>query len=128
MSKVKFSVGFRILNLSIKLSRIIFVGILIIFNLIYKTILPYFDTLIFSTTVNTRVPAHTISNATCLTSRVSTLSKQTQNYVLKLPKQYLYALFKIKCLNHRFPIVTGRYTKLPIHYCIFTLCQRRDIL
>ena len=67
------------------------------------------------------------NNTTCLNYRAMTVSKQTQKYILKLPKRYAYALCKLKCANHRMPIVTGRYQKIPVHERICTLCQMRDI-
>ena len=67
------------------------------------------------------------NNATCHNYRVMTLAKQTQIYILKLPKLYVYALCKFKCANHCLPIVTGRYTKIPIRDRLCTLCRMRDI-
>ena len=48
------------------------------------------------------------SNSICKSYRLMTEHKKLQKYLLKLPDQYMYALCKLKCANHRMPIVTGR--------------------
>ena len=63
------------------------------------------------------------NNSTCLNYRVMTIVKKPQNYILKLPKQYVYALCKFKCANHRMPIVNGRYLNIPVEERVCTLCQ-----
>ena len=55
------------------------------------------------------------NNSVCLNYRVMTVVKKTQNYILKLPKKYVYILCKFKCANHHLPIVEGRYTNTPVH-------------
>ena len=50
------------------------------------------------------------NNSTCLNYRSMTTQKKLQNYFLKLPSQYMYAICKFKCANHKLPIVIGRYT------------------
>ena len=56
-----------------------------------------------------------------------TLVKKTQNYILKLPKRYTYALCKFKCVNHNMPVVTGRYSNTPYEDRLCTYCQSNDI-
>ena len=67
------------------------------------------------------------NNSTCLNYRVMTIVKKTQNYILKLPKQYVYALCKFKCANHRMPIVNGRYANIPVEERVCTLCQTNKL-
>ena len=56
-----------------------------------------------------------------------TVVKKTQNYILKLPKKYVYILCKFKCANHHLPIVKGRYTDTPVHERTCPLCTINDI-
>ena len=56
-----------------------------------------------------------------------TLIKKKQNYVLKLPKYYVYAMCKLKCINHYMPIVAGRYNNIPLDDRLCTLCQLNEI-
>ena len=67
------------------------------------------------------------NNNACHNYRAMTVVKKQQNYVLKLPKRYIYALCKLKCANHRMPIVTGRWANLPIDDRTCTLCQTNEI-
>ena len=67
------------------------------------------------------------NNSTCLNYRAMTIVKKTQNYILKLPKQYVYALCKFKCANHRMPIVNGRYANIPVEERVCTLCQTNKL-
>ena len=67
------------------------------------------------------------NNSVCLNYRVMTVVKKTQNYILKLPKKYVYILCKFKCANHHLPIVEGRYTNTPVHERTCTLCTTNDI-
>ena len=67
------------------------------------------------------------NNSACINYRAMSLVKKTQNYILKLPKRYTYALCKLKCVNHNMPNVTGRYTNTPYEDRICTLCQTHDI-
>ena len=67
------------------------------------------------------------NNSVCLNYRAMTVVKKTQNYILKLPKKYVYILCKFKCANHRLPIVEGRYTGIPVHERTCTLCTTNDI-
>ena len=53
--------------------------------------------------------------------------KRTQNYVLKLPKYYIYAMCKLKCVNHYMPIAAGRYSNIPIDERLCTICQLNEI-
>ena len=66
-------------------------------------------------------------NSSCLNYRAMTLVKRTQNYVLKLPKYYIYAMCKFKCVNHYMPIVAGRYSDTPIDERLCTICQLNEI-
>ena len=67
------------------------------------------------------------NNSSCTNYRAMTLVKKAQNYILKLPKRYAYALAKFKCVNHHMPNVTGRYLDIPYAERICTLCQIYDI-
>ena len=67
------------------------------------------------------------NNSACINYRAMSLVKKTQNYLLKLPKRYAYALCKLKCVNHNMPNVTGRYTNTPYEDRLCTLCQTQDI-
>ena len=67
------------------------------------------------------------NNSACTNYRAMTLVKKTQNYILKLPKRYIYALCKFKCVNHYLPIVTGRYSDTPYEERTCTFCQNNDI-
>ena len=67
------------------------------------------------------------TNSTCLNYRVMTIVKKPQNYILKLPKQYVYALCKFKCANHRMPIVNGRCANIPVEEKVCTLCQTNKL-
>ena len=67
------------------------------------------------------------SNSSCLNYRAMTLIKKKQNYVLKLPKYYVYAMCKLKCINHYMPIVAGRYNNIPLDDRLCTLCQLNEI-
>ena len=67
------------------------------------------------------------TNSTCINYRVMTIVKKTQNYILKLPKQYVYALCKFKCANHRMPIVCGRYANIPVEDRVCNLCQTNKL-
>ena len=78
--------------------------------------------------IYTQTWSETVSNnSTCLNYRVMTIVKKTQNYILKLPKQYVYALCKFKCANHRMPIVNGRYANIPVEERVCTLCQTNKL-
>ena len=67
------------------------------------------------------------NNSTCLNYRSMTTHKQLQNYLIKLPSQYMYALCKFKCANHKLPIVIGRYTGIAIDDRKCTLCKLNEI-
>ena len=54
------------------------------------------------------------SNSTCLNYRAMTTQKKIQNYLIKLPSQYMYAMCKFKSANHKLPIVIGRYAAVTI--------------
>ena len=62
-------------------------------------------------------------NSTCLNYRVMTIHKHLQNYLLKLPSQYRYAICKFKCANHKMPIVSGRYSNIAVDARKCTLCN-----
>ena len=66
-------------------------------------------------------------NSACTNYRGMTLVKKTQNYILKLPKRYTYALCKFKCVNNNMPVVTGRYSNTPYEDRLCTYCQSNDI-
>ena len=67
------------------------------------------------------------NNSSCLNYRGMTLVKKIQNYVLKLPKCYVYSMCKLKCVNHYMPIVAGRYSNIPIDARICQICQMNEI-
>ena len=67
------------------------------------------------------------NNSSCLNYRAMTLAKRAQDYVLKLPKCYVYAILKLKCVNHYMPIVAGRYSNMPIDERLCTICQLNEI-
>ena len=52
--------------------------------------------------------------------------KQLQNYLLILPTQYMYAMCKFKCANHRMPIVRGRQNGTPVDDRKCELCDLND--
>ena len=52
--------------------------------------------------------------------------KKLQSYLLKLPDQYMFALCKLKCANHKMPIVTGRYANIPAEDRICNLCELHE--
>ena len=54
------------------------------------------------------------NNSICLNYRVMTDRKHLKNYLLKLPSQYMHAMCKFKCANHRMPIVQGRYAGVDV--------------
>ena len=89
------------------------------FKIITKTRLEEFYPKIWSESVH--------NNSSCLNYRAMTLSKRTQNYVSKLPKPYIYALVKFKCVNHYMPIVAGRYLNTPVDERLCTICQMNEI-
>ena len=55
-----------------------------------------------------------------------TTQKTLKGYFLHLPSQYMFALCKFKCANHKLPIVTGRYEGLSIDDRICTLCTTNE--
>ena len=67
------------------------------------------------------------NNSACINYRAMSLVKKTQNYILKLPKRYTYALCKLKCVNHNMPNVTGRYTNTPYEDRICTFCKTMEL-
>ena len=67
------------------------------------------------------------NNDSCLNYRAMTLVKRMQNYILKLPKCYIYSMCKLKCINHYMPIVAGRYSKILIDERICKICQMNEI-
>ena len=67
------------------------------------------------------------NNSACINYRAMTIVKKMQNYILKLPKPYIYALCKFKCANHYMPIVAGRFANIPIDERKCTLCERNEI-
>ena len=66
------------------------------------------------------------NNSTCINYSLMTEQKKLQDYLLKLPDQYMYALCKLKCVNHKMPIVTGRYANIPAEDRICNLCQLNE--
>ena len=66
-------------------------------------------------------------NSSCINYRAMTLVKRMQNYILKLPKCYIYSMCKLKCINHYMPIVAGRYSNIPIDERICKICQMNEI-
>ena len=64
---------------------------------------------------------------TCLNYRAMTVQKQLQKYLVKLPRQYMYAMCKLKCANHKMPIVIGRYSNIPVDERICNICQLNEI-
>ena len=67
------------------------------------------------------------NNSICLNYRAMTTKKQLKSYLTNLPSQYMFALCKFKCANHKLPIVTGRYAGLPVDERICTLCDIPDV-
>ena len=67
------------------------------------------------------------NNSICLSYRVMTTQNRLKSYLLKLPSQYMYALCKFKCVNHKMPIVIGRYAKIPVDERKCTLCELDEI-
>ena len=66
------------------------------------------------------------NNSTCLNYRAMTESKHLQKYLLTLPSQYMYAMCKFKCSNHRMPIVSGRYANVSVDERKCELCELND--
>ena len=66
------------------------------------------------------------NSSTCLNYRAMTENKQLQKYLLTLPSQYMYAMCKFKCANHRMPIVRGRYNGTPVDERKCELCDLND--
>ena len=52
--------------------------------------------------------------------------KKLQPYLLSLPSQYMYAMCKFKCTNHRMPIVSGRYSGISVDDRKCELCELND--
>ena len=67
------------------------------------------------------------NNSVCLNYRTMTTKKNLKKYLVDLPSQYMFALCKFKCANHKLPIVTGRYNGLPIDERTCTLCNTNEI-
>ena len=67
------------------------------------------------------------NNSVCLNYRAMNTQKILKEYLVNLPSQYMFALCKFKCANHKLPIVVGRYEGLSIDDRICTLCDRNDI-
>ena len=67
------------------------------------------------------------SNTTCLNYRAMTNCRKLQDYLINLPSQYMYALCKFKCANHKMPIVTGRYSGIPLDDRKCTLCDLNEV-
>ena len=63
------------------------------------------------------------NNSVCLNYRVMSDRKHLKNYLLKLPSQYMYAICKFKCANHRMPIVQGRYAGVDVDNRTCDLCN-----
>ena len=70
--------------------------------------------------------AYVFNNSTCLNYRAMTERKFLQDYLLKLPSQYMYAMCKFKCANHRMPIVSGRHNGIPVDDRKCNLCDLND--
>ena len=66
-------------------------------------------------------------NSVCTNYRAMTKVKKLQNYIIQLPKQYIYPFLKFKCANHYMPIVSGRYSNTPIDERLCKLCQLNEI-
>ena len=67
------------------------------------------------------------NNSVCVTYKFLTLSKRMQNYIVNLPKPYIYSFLKFKCANHYMPIVAGRYSQTPIDKRKCILCNMEQI-
>ena len=63
------------------------------------------------------------NNSICLNYRVMSDRKHLQEYLLRLPSQYMYAICKFKCANHRMPIVEGRYANVDVDNRTCNLCN-----
>ena len=70
--------------------------------------------------------AYVFSNSTCLNYRAMTEHKHLQSYLMNLPSQYMYAILKFKCANHRMPIVSGRHNGIPVDERKCNLCDLND--
>ena len=70
--------------------------------------------------------ASVFNSSTCLNYRAMTEHKQLQPYLLNLPSQYMYAMCKFKCANHRMPIVSGRYSGISVDDRKCELCDLDD--
>ena len=70
--------------------------------------------------------ASVFNSSTCLNYRAMTEHKQLQPYLLSLPSQYMYAMCKFKCANHRMPIVSGRYSGISVDDRKCELCDLND--
>jgi len=45
------------------------------------------------------------------------LKDNIETYLITLPIQYVFPLFKLRTLNHKFPVETGRWNDTPYHEC-----------
>ena len=70
--------------------------------------------------------AYVLNNSTCLNYRVMTERKFLQDYLVKLPSQYMYAMCKFKCANHIMPIVSGRHNGITVDDRKCNLCDLND--
>ena len=66
------------------------------------------------------------NSSACINYRAMTEYKQLQKYLLILPSQYMYAMCKFKCANHRMPIVRGRQNGIPVDDRKCELCDLND--
>ena len=66
------------------------------------------------------------NSSACINYRAMTEYKQLQKYLLILPSQYMYAMCKFKCANHRMPIVRGRQNGTPVDDRKCELCDLND--
>ena len=76
---------------------------------------------------NQKWSEHVFNNPICLNYRAMTVKKHLQEYFVRLPKPYMYAMCKFKCANHRMPIVNGRYANIPVDERLCMLWQSNEI-
>ena len=67
------------------------------------------------------------TNAACINYRIMTVDVKLQSYLSILPKQWSTIICMFKCVNHKLPVVTGRYGNIALEHRLYTLCDKNDI-
>jgi hypothetical protein len=57
------------------------------------------------------------------TYRIFKHNFQTERYLANTPKQYIYHMLKFRTRNHRFPIETGSWARVPVNQRFCTTCE-----